>query len=414
MNESPHPPRISYCGDQRSGGALAFDALKILMAADSSSRGTAFDWAEAAPAPCDTDAMAMLALSEKKSDFALLPFIQDNGAYDELALHDLNSLFDIVATGIINITEDYCLVARKDDVAAVRYQRAGATPPIRAVFTTQRGEKACRSALEGLAANGASVSLVTSSHAAGAATVAIDRSRSPNNAIGDLHAAIMPKHLVAQNSRYEILRDNLTERRCRRFLLVLQRAADKSVYFDKYRTTDARTRYFYRRMKRLRAESHHPQGLGVILRFKRSAAAAATSDVEAFLRRYGVRYAVFDLPNRDNTGAPAPRILDIEFDARDFSYNPARRLRGSVANGALKRAFARWKDRGVQVVGAMPLDQFRMRRPRQRRWWWEGAASVAGDAVDTLFIRLSRLLFGALAITLFAALVVGGVWFFAV
>jgi hypothetical protein len=123
-----------------------------------------------------------------------------------------------------------------------------------------------------------------------------------------------------------------------------------------------------------------------------------------------VRYDVFDLAVRDEAGNPSPRILDIEFHIRDFHYDPGRRLRGSVANGALKLAFSRWKSRGVQVIGAMPLTAFRMKRPAPRRWWSEGAGAAVRSFGDVMFIRFSRLLFGAVVILILTGLLIGAFW----
>ena len=70
----------------------------------------------------------------------------------------------------------------------------------------------------------------------------------------------------------------------------------------------------------------------------------------------------------------------------------SRRLRGSVVNGALKKAFQRWKNRGVTILAAMPFDTPQLPKHKPRRWWNEALGDWAADFVETMFIRFSRLL----------------------
>jgi hypothetical protein len=138
-------------------------------------------------------------------------------------------------------------------------------------------------------------------------------------------------------------------------------------------------------------------GVRLMLRFRRDSTAASIGDVEDFLRNYGVRHAVVRMDEDSEGDKPASVVLDIEFDPVDFVFNPwtlfTRRLRGSVAGGALKKAFARWKNRGVLVLAAMPYAEAQLPRHVQRRWWSEAAADWAKDFTETMFIRLSRVLF---------------------
>ena len=144
-----------------------------------------------------------------------------------------------------------------------------------------------------------------------------------------------------------------------RFMVVRQ-APDESLYEDAYRTTDAKTRYW---MKRLRDVNHSANkqfkggkgggnpGVRVMLRFQRSGSAASIGDVENYLRNYGVRHSNVRIDEDSEQDAPAGIVLDIEFEDDDFYYNPLRRVRGTVVNGAIKKAFQRWKNRGVTVLG---------------------------------------------------------------
>lgn len=159
----------------------------------------------------------------------------------------------------------------------------------------------------------------------------------------------------------------------------------------------------------LSVQSAGRRGVRVIMAFRRDSSAAAIGDVENFLRNYGVRHNVVRLDEDSNTGAPADIALDIEFDPADFSYGPfamiSRRLRGPVVNGALKKAFQRWKNRGVRVLAAMPFEPDAKRasekhmpsaqlpRHAARRWWSEAVGAWFSDVTETWFIRISRIMF---------------------
>lgn len=147
-----------------------------------------------------------------------------------------------------------------------------------------------------------------------------------------------------------------------------------------------------------KAQGGAKQGVRVMFRFLRNNSAASTGDVENYLRNHGVRYAVVRTDEDSEGHEPAPVILDVEFAPEDFSFNPVttltHRLQNSVANGALKKAFQRWKNRGVIVIAAMPIENnaFQLPKPGKRRWWAEAFNAWAADAVETWFIRLSRIL----------------------
>jgi len=149
-------------------------------------------------------------------------------------------------------------------------------------------------------------------------------------------------------------------------------------------------------MVSVRSAGEH--GVRVMFRFRRDGAAASIGDVENYLRNYGIRHAVVRLGEDSEADSPESIVLDIEFDREDFSYGPfamlTRRLRGSVVNGALKKAFQRWKNRGVVVLAAMPFEpeQAQLPRHKARRWWSDAVSAWAGDFVETMFIRFSRLL----------------------
>lgn len=159
----------------------------------------------------------------------------------------------------------------------------------------------------------------------------------------------------------------------------------------------------------LSVQSAGKRGVRVILAFRRDSTAASIGDVENYLRNFGVAHNVIRLDEDSKSGKPADIALDIEFDPRDFSYGPfaalSRRLRGSVVNGAMKKSFQRWKNRGVRVLAVMPFERNAQRAENKhmasaqlathkpRRWWSEALSAVFAEVTETLFIRFSRIVF---------------------
>lgn len=299
-----------------------------------------------------------------------------------------------------------------------------------------------------------------------------------------LFAMVLPYEVAMRSSDYVIIEHDFDDTPpAKTRFMVVENNPDHSLYEDRYRTTDARTSYWAKRLHAIAApggsigagfmqmlgyaagalatllvifglygvsgtssslvelpaslawmssltamsamalgaasalvawvllsvQSGGRRGVRVILAFRRDSSAAAIGDVENFLRNYGIRHAVVRMDEDSNSGAPADIALDIEFDPADFSYGPfamlTRRLRGSVVNGALKKSFQRWKNRGVRVLAAMPYEAgakhnsdavmptAQLPRHRPRRWWSEALGAWAGDFTETMFIRFSRLFF---------------------
>ena len=290
---------------------------------------------------------------------------------------------------------------------------------------------------------------------------------------GSLFGMVLPYEVAMRSSDYLIIDHNFDDAApAKTRFMAVENNPDHSLFEDKYRTTDARTSYWGRRIQAIanpgvsvgaglmqllgsllgvasvaliafgafglsaasmpfleipavltwlsslnasgavllggglallswsmvsvRSVGQH--GVRVMFRFRRDGAAASIGDVENFLRNYGVRHAVVRLDEDSEAESPASIVLDVEFDREDFSYGPfamfTRRLRGSVVNGALKKAFQRWKNRGVVVLAAMPFEpeQAQLPQHRARRWWSDAVSAWAGDFVETMFIRFSRLL----------------------
>lgn len=113
------------------------------------------------------------------------------------------------------------------------------------------------------------------------------------------------------------------------------------------------------------------KGVRVMLRFQRARSAASLGEVEEFLRKYCVRHSLVRIGEDSESDAPASTVLDIEFDPADFVFNPwtmlTRRLNGSVVNGALEKAFARWKSRNALVLAAMPFEDHQLPPLARRR-----------------------------------------------
>ena len=307
---------------------------------------------------------------------------------------------------------------------------------------------------------------------------------------GNLYGMLLPYEVAMRSSDYQIIDHNFDDAPpAKTRFAVIENNPDISLFEDKYRTTDARTAYWVRRLETI-ARPHGTLGAGlmqlggaflgvaalvliafglygvsaattaavalpaslswftsltaggavalggvaalvafimtsvksagrrgvrVMFRFRRDGIAASIGDIEDYLRNFGVPHAVVRMDEDSERDAPASIVLDVEFDGRDFSYGPfamlSRRLRGSVVNGALKKAFQRWKNRGVVVLAAMPIEDGQAQLPthKPRQWWNHAVGAWAADAVETWFIRLSRILF---IWGLPAALVIFLVWRF--
>ena len=305
---------------------------------------------------------------------------------------------------------------------------------------------------------------------------------------GDLFGMVLPYEVAMRSSDYVIIDHNFDDAPpAKTRFAVVENNPDHSLFEDKYRTTDARTSYWVRRLEAIArphgtigaglmqlggsllgvlalvliafglygvsasaapfinapaelswlssltaggavllggaiallafsmtsVKSSGRRGVRVMFRFRRGGAAASIGDVEDYLRNYGVSHAVVRMDEDSERDAPASIVLDVEFDGRDFAYGPfamlSRRLRGSVINGALKKAFQRWKNRGVLILAAMPIEDGQAQLPRHqpRRWWSDAVSAWAADAVETMFIRFSRILF---LYVLPAALVAFVIW----
>jgi len=301
---------------------------------------------------------------------------------------------------------------------------------------------------------------------------------------GKLFGMVLPYEVAMRSSDYVIVDHNYDDGAVAKTrFMVVEANPDHTLIEDAYRTTDQKTRYWYRRLSALsmapgsletkgvrfigalglaagagmmavgvmgllgfasgtgvgafdfpitqsalalavsgagiaalsailtQAQGGAKQGVRVMFRFLRNNSAAAIGDVENYLRNHGVRHAVVRTDEDSEGHEPAPIILDVEFEPKDFAFNPVTtlgiRLQNSVANGALKKAFQRWKNRGVTIVAAMPIEDaaYQMPAPKRRRWWAEAFAAWGADFVETMSIRLSRLLLYLLPVAIAAAIV---------
>ena len=291
---------------------------------------------------------------------------------------------------------------------------------------------------------------------------------------GNLYAMALPYEVAMRSSDYIIIDHNIDDAPpLKTRFMVVENNPDHSLYEDKYRTTDAKTGYWAKRLAAvanptgafgqgfmnmfgyvaslaalifivmgvygvsaasfstlelppalawlssltstgsmvlgaalalaaymlLSVQSTGSRGVRVMFLFRRDQTAASIGDIENFLRNFGVRHTVVRLDEDSEAKSPASVVLDVEFMPEDFSYGPIKalthRLRGSVVNGALKKSFQRWKNRGVTILAAMPFDAEDAQLPKHkaRRWWSEAINAWAADFTETMFIRFSRVLF---------------------
>jgi len=224
-----------------------------------------------------------------------------------------------------------------------------------------------------------------------------------------LYGVVLPFQVAMMSSEYVIVDPDMDDSEAvkSRFFVVHQNQ-DKSKIEDAYRTTDAKTRYWETRLRNVAWQSNPKTGgVRIMLRMLRSDTAASAGDLENYLRNYGVRHNIVRLDEDSESEKPAAVLIDIEFSNldRDFAWRPfSRRLRGSVVNGALKKAFQRWKNRGVLVLAAVPYDEAQMPQQKPRRWWLEALVAQQKDFWETMFIRFSRILFPPLAILILGAI----------
>ena len=382
------------------------------------------------------------------------------------------------------------------------------------VFAGPEAARRCKAKLDGLRAAGVDVSETLQSvephrEMARLARKSLDRGRTVNTFFdprdgkttyassmssegqdNPLYGVILPFQVAMMSSDYTIVDPDVedSEPTKTRFMLVRE-VPDHTLFEDKYRTTDARTRYWNRRLSAIAQSHERPwariakvsgalamivaiglfvasvlgqsmssliglagvsssaawvqnlgalgswtlgpavisfvmalmayalvstqgngrRGVRVMFKFRRDGSAASIGDVEDFLRNYGVRHQVVRVDEDSGRDSPASMVLDVEFDREDFSFGIGtmltRRGQGSIVNGALKKAFQRWKNRGVTILAAMPFEERQLAKQKPRRWWVEGRKDWSQDFADTMFIRFSRVIF---FYVLPAALAVGG------
>lgn len=224
-----------------------------------------------------------------------------------------------------------------------------------------------------------------------------------------LYGVILPFQVAMMSPEYTIIDPYMedADQQKTRFMAV-EYNPDLTLFEDAYRTTDAKTRYWSKRLRKVARfashrwnvlhHDHHGHedakrfpGVRVMLVFQRAGAAASVGDVEAYLRNFGVRHMLVRLDEDSEMNMPANILLDIEFNAKDFEHHPfSRRLRGSIANGALKLAFQRWKSRGVLVLAAMPFTEAQMPPHTPRHWLFNAVNEWIKDTAETWFIRSIR------------------------
>jgi hypothetical protein len=369
---------------------------------------------KAEPVFFHTDAEAMLALKSGLVDVAIAPFWRRDDGYQAATFQDITGMLDIVATRILRRDTSYDLIAPP---VAVMDGSANETRPqtlaaADIVFASPSALRANVGLVDRLRASGATIVETETDEEAFIGMrrrLSKQLDRPSLDGRGRLRetgrvAALYPSGAAGSSAQTVVQHTNdIVDPE--EYFLVLQRAKDKTVYFDKYRTTRARTRYFMQRIAALmlsaqQETAREPHGVNILLQFRRGHRSAGLGELESYLRNYGVRYNLFQYPERMDRADQEPALLDIEFSTEDFAYNPRRRLFGSVAKGALRLAFTRWKERSALVMGAMPIEEFRLPAPGARRWWREGARAAVNAFGETMFIRFSRLFAAAVFVGL--------------
>ena len=253
-------------------------------------------------------------------------------------------------------------------------------------------------------------------------TASFVSSMSSDRQDSQLYAVVLPFQVAMMSPDFTIIDTDMEDADpVKTRFMVVRQSPDETLYEDAYRTTDAKTRYWMKRLGDVNSEAHlrgenrrhrhkdENRGVRVMMRFQRAGDAASIGDVENYLRNYAVRHAATRIDEDSEREVPAATVLDMEFDCEDFHYNPFRRLRGTVANGAVKKAFQRWKSRGVTVLAAMPYNGVdatkQLPKHQKRRWWFEAVGAWFADATETWFIRLSRIILYLVPIALVAYLI---------
>jgi prephenate dehydratase len=502
-----------------------------------------FAYKDAITQPLRTKEQALMAVTNKTADFAIVPFYSPYAGYDFETLRTLSNLFATLGVEQVEATDKLCLAVHESQLydliqsshpgtgfsALQRRMRkswggvdagSGNKPGndyeaempraglpidmadqklirdrISKVYAGPEAARRCKSKLDGLRAIGIDVQEIAQMiephrELAKMARSTANSTRQTNTYFdpksGDTHfvsslgaesqaanlfGMVLPYEVAMRSSDYLIIDhdfDDAPEEKTR--FMVVENNPDLSVIEDKYRTTDAKTRYWVRRLQAvanpeasigkglmqfiglaagslailmmifgvyglsassltlidvpasmpwlssltstgtaavgaalaaiawvlLSTQSSGEHGVRVMFRFRRDGTAASIGDVENFLRNYGVRHTVVRIGEDCECDSPASIVLDVEFAPEDFSYGPfaaiSRRMRGSVVNGALKKAFQRWKNRGVTILAAMPFDKPQLPRHKARRWWSEAVGDWTADFVETMFIRFTRLI----------------------
>ena len=112
-------------------------------------------------------------------------------------------------------------------------------------------------------------------------------------ATDSFYGVVLPFEVADRSSEYIIVDPNMedSEPSKTRFMVV-ENNPDHTLFEDAYRTTDAKTRYWFKRLRAVASDDKCDEGVRVMLRFRRDGAAASIGDVENYLRNFGVRHSV--------------------------------------------------------------------------------------------------------------------------
>jgi hypothetical protein len=224
-----------------------------------------------------------------------------------------------------------------------------------------------------------------------------------------LYAVVLPFEVASRSPEFSIVEDNLEDGAPpKKRFLVVEKNYDISLFEEIFRLRAMRVGYWMKRVKSVlddaleRYDDHEGRGarrpeLGVrmLVQFSRDSRAASIGDVEAFLRRHGVRYTSFPLtensvdnprPKRKfgvhgSSLSPAATVLDIEFDKHHFYERGFLR---SIVEGFMWRAFNRSRHGTSRFLAVFPFKDHQLLPQATRRWWNEGLKSWAQTVKENL------------------------------
>jgi len=224
-----------------------------------------------------------------------------------------------------------------------------------------------------------------------------------------LYGIVLPFEVASRSPEFAIIDDNLEDAvPPKKRFLVVQKVYDLSLFEEVFRLTPLRVGYWLQRLLAVRQDAqeealwrHEPEhpGVRILVQFGRQGPVTTIGDVEEFLRRFGVRYSIFQMGDStldsprpkvpgSSASSPSPIVLDIEFDEHHFTdhYNDGLISR-SIVEGFLFKAFNRSRHSMARILAAFPYEKPQLLPQARHRWWFEGirlSAQTWAEETETL------------------------------